>query len=435
MPETFSPQDAAECFSESLSMFTHGESDYFFPYLEELFCQEGQNTIDVSLTALKEFQKVFPSSFWAFNILANEFVIQYNAYRCHPEFSEQDTHSLIPQISANMSRQLVLELESLMHHIDSDLFTVLSGERYESTDAKSYCILLLPTLDALDIAPHLRKETVVLSEEMWIKFSFQSIHAIRKLLNMTTNTCLVLCQKRDSSDDNFYAVALAPTSYQYFFPHIHFTGHMEWEFCLPCSQKTVSSFPCTSPRIQYKNGRFYLPTTYSNDSDTALLQSIFERQNSSLMSSEIEIARRLLTLARSAHIGLILILSTRNVIENIKKRLCYEKNRGFAFQQSIELPSDSKQAIDLLKTLSSIDGAVLVDFDGIFHACGVILDGKALAKGNLERGSRYNSAKNFIATQRTAMEDSPEPIVAIVASEDGMIDVFPESDDDVRKNY
>lgn len=423
MPDSFSLQDVEKCFSKSISAFINGKIDFLAPHLKGLFSQDSQNVIDVSPTSLGKLQKIFPSSFWALKILANEFAIQYNTCRCHPAYlgTGTDVDNLLAQIPVSMSHQLVLELESLMYHIDSDLFTVLSGERYESTDAKSYCMLLLPVLDALNIDPDLRRDTVVFSKKMWINFSFPSIHAVRKLLNMTTNACLVLCQKGDSLDDNFYAAALAPTGYQYFFPHIHFTGHMEWEFCLPHAKDSS----CASPIIQYKNGRFYLPATYSNDSDTILFQTTFRKQNQSPTDSEIEIASRLLSLVRRAHIGLVLILSKKNVIKNITNYLCKKRNRGFAFQQFIKMPSEDEQALDLLKALSSIDGAVLADFDGNFYACGVILDGEALVQGDLERGSRYNSAKNFIATQRAAMKDTPEPIAAVVASEDGMIDVFP----------
>ena len=73
----------------------------------------------------------------------------------------------------------------------------------------------------------------------------------------------------------------------------------------------------------------------------------------------------------------------------------------------------------LLEKSSRIDGASLVDSDGICHAIGVILDGPALSKGKKERGARYNSAVRYVQSQST-------PCVALVISDDGMIDVVPE---------
>ncbi len=79
------------------------------------------------------------------------------------------------------------------------------------------------------------------------------------------------------------------------------------------------------------------------------------------------------------------------------------------------------QQIDsrLLRSLTRIDGAVLLTPDGTCHAVGVILDGIATGVGDPGRGARYNSAVRYTAA-------SPAPCLIVIVSEDGMIDVHPE---------
>lgn len=68
--------------------------------------------------------------------------------------------------------------------------------------------------------------------------------------------------------------------------------------------------------------------------------------------------------------------------------------------------------------LTSIDGAILIDAECQCHAIGVILDGMAHEKCSSARGSRYNSAVRYVYNS--------EERLAIVKSEDGMVDVLPQ---------
>ena len=71
----------------------------------------------------------------------------------------------------------------------------------------------------------------------------------------------------------------------------------------------------------------------------------------------------------------------------------------------------------ITRLVTSIDGAVLLDPEGYCYSIGVILDGRASGRGNSARGARYNSALRYI-------ESSDYPCIAIVVSEDGMVDVI-----------
>jgi hypothetical protein len=74
---------------------------------------------------------------------------------------------------------------------------------------------------------------------------------------------------------------------------------------------------------------------------------------------------------------------------------------------------------ELLRQLTPIDGAVLLDPAGTCRAIGVILDGMATEKGNPARGARFNSAIRYVESQKKAC-------MAIVVSEDGGVDLVPE---------
>ncbi len=73
----------------------------------------------------------------------------------------------------------------------------------------------------------------------------------------------------------------------------------------------------------------------------------------------------------------------------------------------------------VMRSITAIDGAVLIDATSNCYAIGVILDGLASKKGTSARGARYNSAIRYVET-------SKYPCIAIVISEDGTIDLIPD---------
>jgi DNA integrity scanning protein DisA with diadenylate cyclase activity len=70
----------------------------------------------------------------------------------------------------------------------------------------------------------------------------------------------------------------------------------------------------------------------------------------------------------------------------------------------------------IIKKVTAIDGAILIEPSTICHAIGVILDGLASDKGTLSIGARYNSAIRYV-------ESSKNPCLVIVVSQDGMKDL------------
>jgi hypothetical protein len=70
----------------------------------------------------------------------------------------------------------------------------------------------------------------------------------------------------------------------------------------------------------------------------------------------------------------------------------------------------------LVERVTSIDGSVILDPQGICHALGAILDGAATRRGDRARGGRYNSAIMYV-------ESSSAPCLIVVISQDGTVDL------------
>ncbi len=73
---------------------------------------------------------------------------------------------------------------------------------------------------------------------------------------------------------------------------------------------------------------------------------------------------------------------------------------------------------EALKGAISIDGAIMVDLQGVCHGVGLILDGTVGKKENPARGARYNAVLRYSNAH-------PESLIVVV-SEDGMFNIFPE---------
>jgi hypothetical protein len=88
---------------------------------------------------------------------------------------------------------------------------------------------------------------------------------------------------------------------------------------------------------------------------------------------------------------------------------------------SFRISPPRRLTADETLSLTSMDGALLLDTGARCHAFAVILDGKADAThGDPGRGARFNSAERYLAEQRRKGVSS----VAVVVSEDGGVDLL-----------
>lgn len=80
---------------------------------------------------------------------------------------------------------------------------------------------------------------------------------------------------------------------------------------------------------------------------------------------------------------------------------------------------DLDAAIELISSAAAMDGAVVVDLQGRIRYVAVILDGLSRTAGDLSRGARFNSIKNFVVDLSQS-----DRVMGIVFSEDGGVDII-----------
>ncbi|MGL5499764.1 MAG: hypothetical protein ACRDCK_01225, partial [Plesiomonas shigelloides] len=73
---------------------------------------------------------------------------------------------------------------------------------------------------------------------------------------------------------------------------------------------------------------------------------------------------------------------------------------------------------ELLRSVSGIDGTIILDPAGFCHAIGIILDGEATEQCTPSRGSRYNSGVRYV-------HKGSHRRLAIVVSDDQTVDIIP----------
>lgn len=215
---------------------------------------------------------------------------------------------------------------------------------------------------------------------------------VRKLLELTSS-------KYSLISDSYYVYGIGHQIGQYnpiaedFFV-IRFTGHYKWE--LIHDEKNLIKVQYNQPflpSIEFERTRFF------ND-----MKRIFKTIDHENM---IAIYHLIVSLIDNKK-GTILVISTKAEAEAERLR-----------NQSVKIKPIILTEDEITK-LSKIDGAILIDHNGICHSIGVILDGLSTPKGDSARGSRYNSSIRYYESQKNLCD-----IAIIIISDDGMVDFLP----------
>jgi hypothetical protein len=174
---------------------------------------------------------------------------------------------------------------------------------------------------------------------------------------------------------------------------INFSGAHKWE--LVHGSHTMLIVENTNPQ---------LPKLKIN---RGIFDDLLKRTFPKISFESIERLWNIVNTATTQKHGTLLIISSEAEKEAIRL-----KNQSTMVEPT--LLNDS-----LIRNVTSIDGATLLDSNGICHSIGVILDGMSTNKGTSERGARYNSAIRYV-------ENNKKKCIAVIISEDGMIDLYPD---------
>lgn len=199
---------------------------------------------------------------------------------------------------------------------------------------------------------------------------------------------------------------------------IHFQGYLNWEVIRINNNKDTGipgngkSAKKDEVLLSYEDGVYQFPD--SDEENNSCEQELEKTSITELQ--KVRIQKIIQKISKQPH-GTAIVFMGHDVLEDETKRLfllnrCHQVKPFNLLEQSPEM----------LMGITSIDGALMADFDGMCRAIGAILDGDAVIPGNLGRGARYNSIKNYICRLAQKKKTEKGKLFAIICSEDKDVD-------------
>lgn len=277
----------------------------------------------------------------------------------------------------------VVEFFFNAYNIDVNMFTILSNKTYEGADID--CEIIIPRAYS---GRGKRNLELCIKLCTPIYFGADEIRRIRKIMEIAKPPLRAMLNHKK------FIVGFTKSDARSTESIISFLGKMNWKMSLRYADLIfcdgVYRISCLNVSDIYDFRKQILEMT--------------ERQNKKI--------NRIVEMIKGQTHGTTLIFSNKECIKREAKRLA-EYERGMLI-----LPIDLDKNNDVILNLSSIDGAMMLDYDCNCYAIGVILDGDAVVHGRTERGARYNSAINYIKRQKR----DENIFFALVVSEDKTID-------------
>ncbi len=258
-----------------------------------------------------------------------------------------------------------------------DACDALSAEAYERGDAKGALLVLARGHPAIDVLLELERPTPL-----------ARTRAARKLLELSLGDVLPLSDGTVLWGLGRVARAHDPSRGELF--EVRFTGRSRWELRRGGEALFAVEGRAAAPVAPW------------------LAREAFEDAARELLGTHgaPELAR--LWAAVSA------VIATARGITVVVSRDAAAEARRLAAQGTRIAPRALEP--EVVQAATGIGGALLLDRDGVCHAIGVILDGIATPRGERSRGSRYNSAANYVRGRTGTL--------AVVVSDDGSVDLL-----------
>lgn len=376
-----------------------------------------------------------------------------SAYILDNEVNTSTSYSLAHDKAIDLITQ---KLSSCTLGFDINHIIALSGEMQEKSEAKDFFLVILPYEDC-----SLIRNSMVLefSEDDQKVFHTHTIHAIRKQLNLAKNGGLAVC--KNFTTNEFRTVGILPRAVAERFPRFYFSKRLKWEFyfpktdadcngciyyhgkdkqdghCIsdppseqqPCDY-TNHQVTCKLCRVRYDQGTLMMPITDITAELVPTIEQYLKMKHQPDSSAVTKTIFDIIKATDTCDHGAVIIFSSSPSIQEEAERLS-DKRRGLLLPTPLQLLGT--EGAELVNRMASIDGAILVDYNGLCYAYGVILDGKAIVAGDADRGARYNSTKAYIQNQRqtrfmswyrTLCRKGNASFIGIVKSEDGMLNIF-----------
>lgn len=251
---------------------------------------------------------------------------------------------------------------------------------YERSDSKGTLIL------SRKHHPNV-EQTLVLTDPR----SVQNFRAVRKLLQLPKSDEALLCDSAEIYGIGRISDGYDPTDEDLFC--IEFVGHAKW-------QLVHAGVPLM--RVEYG-----VPSLPAGRRQAERFSETFQRLFPGATAESVKVISQVAVAATRLHHGTILVIAAD----------AEQESERFGVQSTRITPTLLNE--EILSMGSRIDGALLTSPDGVCHAIGVILDGDSNDRGSAERGARFNSAVRYVYGREV-------PCLALVISDDGMIDSVPQ---------
>lgn len=341
------------------------------------------------------------------------FLIKCFAY--HLEFfcMEYDKQSVLPLYVDMIRKETVKSFERYCKStlkIDLRHIIALSATYYEGEPAGGDIIFLVGG-DA--------KDMMKVEENERITFDDLSIRKIRKNLeisrvtvkNSNSTGVSIVCDY----DEKWRVIGFADRSFKEDNIRFHFVKHMVWE--MYWNEELVCTYDCAS---------YLLPHRYRKIE--------FQRKMMECKGKEYRLTDKLWMCIETAetqeHGTIVIVIPDDQEAKTEASRL--KSNSGGIILENNCIKSEYIK--DYIRGLTTVDGALILDADGCVYGYGMMLDSSNVGwvKTDTGRGSRFNSTKRYIASLYESTDVSNA--VAVIVSEDGMINLFSTKDAEMEKN-
>lgn len=313
--------------------------------------------------------------------------------RAVPCSSEKYFHRSIGIRSLQMkSAEIFQEYMSDVLDIDIEIITTLSSIYYEKSACRTALVFSFSDVNNLP----------GICFDKPIPFNRQNIKIIRKRLQMgKDNQCLLLCKNENAWEVKglYYAEDFKNKGISF-----HILGHVVWKMevrgkfsvCCKVGEYVMDDDVFKVKKLEKGFNKLFGHNPSPN------MQIIFEE-----------------IIHQEHGTVLIIIQNTAGLNNNVDE----EAKRIIRDSTGIKIrPTEVEK--DFIISVTSIDGALIVDDTGLCYGIGMILDGSATIKGKPERGARFNSTKRYIKS----CKEKDMKVMGVVLSEDGMVDVFTTND-------
>jgi len=273
-------------------------------------------------------------------------------------------------------------------YLYADFFNALSALKYESGENYGSILAICVTNDKNFDEVSLNYDVSIKFKEA-LKIEDNSYRKIRKLMEIAKNKLSLLMN--DSGEIYAIGKMIDNPSCEYY--KMCFEGFLKWT--LYKNNERFLCFENMFPKLPDKEIGI-------GNKDIELLKRTFDITDTSKIESIIQAA------VAKKH-GTMVVFA-----ENANDEADRLEESGISID-----PIDISTGM-CVGEITSIDGAIICDIDGICYSIGTILDGIKSKKTNMSRGARYNSAIRYIESQKSKHKRT----FIVVVSEDGYVNCF-----------